>query len=161
MRARSSSFGMNFIAIERVCSGVSACFVSGTSLPSMRARNTSPALMCRSLAPRSTAALMIFSMSVTGLLVDEIAQRVSRSVPLKIIEEERAQSAPEEARRNSRHMRRLQHLRKVPQRTIGRQRFAREDVEHRAPQPAELEGRGEGRLVDQRSARAVAHDRAP
>src|SRR5262249_32831644 len=34
---------------------------SATSFPFTRARKTSPALMCRSLAPRSTAALMIFS----------------------------------------------------------------------------------------------------
>ena len=48
--------------MARVCSGVSRCLVSGTSSPLMRARKTSPALMCRSDAPRSTAALMIFSM---------------------------------------------------------------------------------------------------
>src|SRR5207302_2351333 len=36
--------------------------VRATSFPSIRARNTSPALTCRSDAPRSIAALMICSM---------------------------------------------------------------------------------------------------
>src|SRR3954470_3460008 len=61
MRLRSSSLEMSCLAIALVWSGVSRCLVSGTSLPSIRARKTSPALMCRSDAPRSTAALMIFS----------------------------------------------------------------------------------------------------
>src|SRR6478609_5824269 len=47
--------------MARVCAGVSRCLVSATSFPLTRARKTSPALMWRSLAPRSTAALMIFS----------------------------------------------------------------------------------------------------
>src|SRR5690606_33520750 len=50
---------MSWSAIWRVCSGVSRCLVSGTSSPFTRARNTSPALMCRSDAPRWTAALRI------------------------------------------------------------------------------------------------------
>ena len=62
IRARSSSLLISFIAMARVWSGVSRCLVSATSLPLIRARKTSPALMCRSEAPRSTAALMIFSM---------------------------------------------------------------------------------------------------
>src|ERR1019366_7693290 len=160
MRARSSSFGMNFIAIERVCSGVSACFVSGTSLPSMRARNTSPALMCRSLAPRSTAALMIFSISVSGVLVYEIAQRGSGDVSRPIVQEQGAQAAPEQARRNPRHVRRQQHLWKVAERTIGRQRFVRKNVERGAPQPPAPEGRGERRLVNQGAPADVADDRS-
>src|SRR4051812_23957568 len=61
MRPRSSSLLMRRCAIALVWSGVSRCLVSATSLPLIRARNTSPALMCRSDAPRSTAALMIFS----------------------------------------------------------------------------------------------------
>src|SRR5690349_8255028 len=60
--ARSSSLLMSLRAMARVWSGVSRCLVSGTSFPLMRARNTSPALIWRSEAPRSTAALMIFSM---------------------------------------------------------------------------------------------------
>src|SRR3954454_8253803 len=62
MRARSLSLLMSLSAIALVWSGVSRCLVSATSLPLIRARKTSPALMCRSEAPRSTAALMIFSM---------------------------------------------------------------------------------------------------
>ena len=89
MRALSSSFGIRCSAIVRVCSGVSACFVSGTSLPWIRARNTSPALMCRSDAPRSTAALMIFSMkSVSCVLVDEVAQRLAGVVAMPVVEEQ-------------------------------------------------------------------------
>ncbi len=60
--ARSSSLLISLRAMARVWSGVSRCLVSGTGFPLIRARNTSPALMCRSDAPRSTAALMIFSM---------------------------------------------------------------------------------------------------
>ena len=61
IRARSSSLLISLSAMALVWSGVSRCLVSGTSLPLIRARKTSPALMCRSEAPRSTAALMIFS----------------------------------------------------------------------------------------------------
>src|ERR1051326_5626017 len=57
---------MSLRAIALVWSGVRRCLVSGTSFPLMRARKTSPALMWRSDAPRSTAALMIFSMSAHG-----------------------------------------------------------------------------------------------
>ncbi len=60
--ARSSSLLISLSAMARVWSGVSRCFVSATSFPLIRARKTSPALMWRSDAPRSTAALMIFSM---------------------------------------------------------------------------------------------------
>src|SRR3954468_22018925 len=67
IRARSSSLLISFSAIDLVWSGVSRCLVRGTSLPLIRARKTSPALMCRSEAPRSTAALMIFSNGSAGV----------------------------------------------------------------------------------------------
>ena len=89
------------LAIVRVCSGVSACLVSGTSRPLMRARNTSPALMCRSDAPRSTAALMIFSIqSVSCLCVDEVAQRLATHIAAPVVEEQIELPGPEPAWRH-------------------------------------------------------------
>src|SRR3954465_6250539 len=67
IRDRSSSLLISFSAMDLVWSGVSLCLVSGTSFPLIRARKTSPALMCRSEAPRSTAALMIFSNGSAGV----------------------------------------------------------------------------------------------
>src|SRR6476659_9175314 len=103
-------------AIERVCSGVSACFVSATSLPLMRARNTSPALMCRSDAPRSTAALMIRSIrSVPCLRVDEVAQPLAANVAAPIVEEEIELPGPEAARRYRRYVRHDESVRQRPE----------------------------------------------
>src|SRR6185436_14794731 len=116
MRALSSSLLMRCSAIARVCSGVSACFVSGTSLPLMRARNTSPALMCRSDAPRSTAALMIRSIrSVSCLLVDEVAQRLAADVAAPVVEEEVELPGPEAPRRYRRYVWDDQRVRQRPE----------------------------------------------
>ena len=76
----------------------------------MRARNTSPALMCRSDAPRSTAALMIFSISVPGLLVDEVPQRFSSHVSAPIVEKKIELTGPKTTRRHGRYVRREQHI---------------------------------------------------
>src|SRR5512144_1370062 len=132
MRALSSSFGMRCSAMVRVCSGVSFCFVSGTSLPLMRARNTSPALMCRSDAPRSTAALMIRSIrSVPCLRVDEVAQRLAADVAAPIVEKEIELPRPETARRYRRYVWHDESVRQRPQRACRIQRLTTEDVEHR------------------------------
>src|SRR5688500_11473934 len=117
----------------RVCSGVSACFVSGTSLPWIRARNTSPALMCRSEAPRSTAALMIRSMSsIPCALVDEVAEWLAVRVPMPVVQEqlERPWPEPPGGYRGDvwHHERRAQ----LPEPTLRTQRLLGEDVEYGA-----------------------------
>src|SRR5687767_14448404 len=109
-------------AIALVWSGVSACFVSGMSFPSMRARKTSPALMWMSVAPRSTAALMIFSIrSVPLALVDHVAKRIAGQVPTPVVEKERQLPLPESHRRDGGYVRSEQHRSKLPQPTVARQ----------------------------------------
>src|SRR5258705_1537169 len=122
---------MRCSAIVRVCSGVSFCFVSGTSRPFTRARNTSPALMCRSDAPRSTAALMMRSIrSVSCVFVDEVAQRLAGHVAAPVVEEEVELPGPEALPGYRRYGRDHQGGRKSPQRTFRLQRLPTEDVEH-------------------------------
>src|SRR6185369_2585191 len=136
MRALSSSFGIRCSAMVRVCSGVSACFVSGTSLPWIRARNTSPALMCRSDAPRSTAALMIFSMkSVSCLLVDEVAERPTGVVAMPVVQEQLERPWPEPAWRHRRDVRHHEHRAESPQPAFRPQRLFLEDVEYSPAYP--------------------------
>src|SRR5919201_4939240 len=136
MRFRSSSFAMSCLAIALVCSGVSRCFVSGTSLPSMRARNTSPALICRSDAPRSTAALMIFSiMSVSRLEVDDVRQRRPCKIALDVVNNESRLTCPELIG-DAAHVGTHQDTRVLPKRMVGRQRLGGKDVERRPALPA-------------------------
>src|SRR6478609_697419 len=133
MRALSSSFCIRCRAIVRVCSGVSACLVSGTSLPWMRARNTSPALMCRSDAPRSTAALMIFSMkSISCVLVDEVAERLAGVEAMPVVQEQLQRPRPEPTRRDRRDVRHHERRTEMPQSAFRPQRFLLEDVEYGA-----------------------------
>src|SRR5688572_20023234 len=145
----------------RVCSGVSACFVSGTSLPCTRARNTSPALMCRSEAPRSTAALMIRSMSsVSCALVDEVSEWLTVRVPVPVVEEQVERPWPESPRRYGRDVRHHERRAKAPQPARGAQRLLGKDVEYGAAQPATLQKVGNRLLVHERAAGDVHHDRA-
>src|SRR5262245_33396730 len=124
-------------AMARVCSGVSACFVIATNLPSMRARKTSPALMCRSDAPRSIAALMIFSIqSVSRVFVDLVPERSARTIARPVVEEQFQCPFPEETRRDSGDMGSHEHIAHSPQRTGLRQRLLFEHVEDRATQCA-------------------------
>src|SRR5215213_8657530 len=119
--------------MDRVCSGVSACLVSGTSFPWIRARNTSPALMCRSEAPRSTAALMIRSMrSVPFVLVDEVAQWLAVRVAVPVVDEEVERPRPEPPRRHRGDVRYDERRAKPPQPARRAQRLLVKDVEYRA-----------------------------
>ena len=126
----------------------------------MRARNTSPALMCRSDAPRSTAALMILSsiggrVAVGGAprprpaaerasslpLVDEVPQRLAAPVPAPVVEEEvelRGQNRPGDTGDTCGVSSTfgIGHSG-----LVGRQWLRAEDVQHRAPQPAGRERR--------------------
>src|SRR5690349_554189 len=125
-------------AMAFVCSGVRACFVSATRRPSIRARNTSPALMWRSDAPRSTAALMIFSMrmdcpdSVARVLVDEVPERIPAPVSHPVVEEQLELAFPEPPRAYCCHVRGEEHLRHAPEWAGCRQWFLSENVEHSA-----------------------------
>src|SRR5688572_9701137 len=160
---RSSSFGMSRSAIALVWSGVSACFVSATRRPSMRARKTSPALMWRSDAPRSTAALMIFSMnglsaSVARVLVHEVPEGIPASVAHPVVQEQFELAFPEPSWRHGSHVRRDEHLPEPPQWAIRWKRLFPEDVEHRAAQSPAAKAFDERRLVQERTARHVNDD---
>src|SRR6478752_5602460 len=124
---------MRCSAICFVCSGVRACFVSATSSPWTRARKTSPALMCRSDAPRSTAALMIFSMkSVSCVLVDEVAERLAGVEAMPVVQEQLERPRPEPTRRDRGDMRHHEHRAEPPQPAVRPQRLLLEDVEYSA-----------------------------
>src|SRR5882672_1612905 len=135
-------------AIALVCSGVRRCLVSGTSLPLMRARNTSPALMCRSEAPRSTAALMIFSMlSVPGFQVDHVREGRPCKIALDVVHDEGRLPLPE-AIRDRAHMRAHQHARMAPECVLRREGLDGEHVERGAAQPPALDQLEQRRLVE-------------
>src|SRR5687767_16038592 len=109
-------------------------------------------------APRSTAALMIFSIpSVPFALVDDISKRLAGDVPTPVVEEERQLPRPESGWRDGGHVWGEQHRSKLPQPTVRRQWLDRRHVEHRAAKRTRLEQVGERFLIEQRPARHV-HD---
>src|SRR6058998_4180112 len=158
-RPRSSSFGIRRNAIARVCSGVSRCLVRGTSLPSIRARNTSPALMCKSDAPRSIAALMIFSIpSVPGLQVHHVEEGRPCKIATNVLHDESRLPFPETVR-HSRRVRTDQDARVSPERMPRRERLVGENVQRRAPEAARVEQLEQRGLVQQIAPRHVDDDR--
>src|SRR4029079_5567430 len=153
---------MSESAICLVCSGESACLVSGTSSPWTRARKTSPALMCRSDAPRSTAALMIFSMeSVSSLFIDHVSQRLSSGVSAPVVEKEIQLPRPKPAWRNWGDVRGEKDLPELPQVTGRCEWLLAKDVETRAAQPTIFQPGSERLLIDQSPASHVHHNRRP
>ena len=128
----------------------------------MRARNTSPALMCRSDAPRSTAALMIRSMSsVSCVLVDEVAERLPvRRTGASCRGRGRATAARTAPATPARRAAPRAPSGDARARLVGAQRLLVKDVEHRAAQPAALQKVGNRLLVHERAARDVHDDRA-
>src|SRR6266516_2186863 len=155
MRPRSSSLAIRRCAIAFVWSGVRRCLVSGTSLPLMRARKTSPALMCRSDAPRSTAALMIFSMlSVPGFQVHDVRKGRPCKIALDVVHNEGGLPLPE-AVCDGAHVRAHQNPRMAPERVLGRERFDREDVERRPAESPLVNQVEQRRLIEQRAPRDV------
>src|SRR6267142_2767040 len=140
-------------AIALVCSGVRRCLVSGTSLPLMRARKTSPALMWRSDAPRSTAALMIFSMrSVPGFQVDDVREGRPCKIAPDVVHDEARLPLPEPGRYRA-HVRADEHARVAPEGMILGQGLHPEYVERGAAQPGALDQAEQRCLVEQRPPR--------
>src|SRR5437867_2729223 len=150
MRPRSSSLAIRRCAIALVCSGVRRCLVSGTSLPLMRARKTSPALMWRSDAPRSTAALMIFSMrSVSGFQVDDVREGRSCKIAPDVVYDESRLTLPEPGCDGA-HVGAHQHPRMAPERMILGQGLHPEHVERGAAQAPGVDQLEQRRLIEQR-----------
>src|SRR5690348_7083624 len=164
-----------------VWSGVSRCLVSGTSLPSIRARNTSPALMWRSEAPRSMAALMICSMPrccvaalarppfalsstrlgpplVSGLGVDRVGERGPCKIATDVLHDQPRLTVPE-PRGDRGHMRADEHARVPPQGMPSREWLGGEHVERRATETGSVEQIEQRRLVQQGPASDVDHHR--
>src|SRR5688572_562427 len=131
----------------------------------MRARKTSPALMCKSDAPRSTAALMIFSMSlairsVSSPLVDNVPHRTSRCEPSPVVGEQLQLPPPVSTRRCRRDMRREQQPGDRPEIVVRRQRLTLEYVEHRSRHAPSSEALRQGAFVEQGAASDIDDNRA-
>src|SRR5439155_9468839 len=181
MRARSSSLGSRCCAIAFVCSGVRRCFVRGTSFPSMRARNTSPALTWRSDAPRSIAALMICSMPrgcptaalarallalsstsirpplVSGLQVDRVGEGGPCKIAPDVLDDEPRLALPE-ARRHGGDVGAHEHARVAPEGVVVREGLDREHIERRAAKARGIKEVKQTRLVQEGPARDVDDD---
>ena len=88
--------------------------------------------MCRSDAPRSTAALMIFSIpSVPGIQVHHVEEGRSCKIAPNVLHDQPCFPLPE-PRRHARGVRAHQHARVPPEGVAGRQRLVSEHVERRA-----------------------------
>src|SRR6266511_6344933 len=145
-------------AIALVCSGVRRCLVSGTSLPLMRARKTSPALMCRSEAPRSTAALMIFSMlSVPGFQVHDVHEGRPCKIAPDVVHDEGRFALPEPICDGA-HVRAHEDARMTPERVAVGEGLDRKNVQGCACQPPPVDQVEESHFIEQGAARHVDDD---
>src|SRR5882672_1158076 len=145
-------------AIALVCSGVRRCLVSGTSLPLMRARKTSPALMCRSEAPRSTAALMIFSMlSVPGFQVHDVHEGRPCKIAPDVVHDEGRLTLPE-ASCDGAHVRTHQHPWMAPEGVALGERLDGKNVQSCSRQPSLVDQLEKRDFIEHGAARDVDHD---
>src|SRR5204863_8366156 len=124
----------------------------------------SRSLTWRSDAPRSTAALMIFSMVgelVPGVLIDDVPQGFPAQVSAPVVEKQIELAGPEPARRYRRDVRREENLWNLPERTRQRQWLAAKYVEYRAAQATIAKAFDDRVVVEHRSARHIDDDGRP
>src|SRR5919108_3482283 len=129
----------------------------------MRARNTSPALMWRSEAPRSTAALMIFSMpsqSVARSLVDDVAQGPSRSKAIPVVDKQLQLASPISTWRRRRDVWREEQPRDIPKIAVRREWLPLEHIEHCSGQAPVSKALGQGALIEQGTSCDIDDDSA-
>src|SRR5438552_3903551 len=97
---------------------------------------------------RTNASLRMIMSSVSRRLIDDVAQRLAREIAANVIFQQLGMAGPE-ARRGGSQMRRDEHVRRLPQRTLRRQRLGLEDVRRRAGNSLAFERRYQRGVIDQ------------